>query len=180
MVSHQLISRDGKYYYLGESYFPTYRTETYQTYINGRWVTQTRTVFDGYQYTHAVLACFDKEGELIWDNTFEMWPSFKPYRIIEFITQSIDPDGRIDLLFASRNAIFMKSFNTEGKIMRESNYTGIATRDDDERVKYSLPMMEHWYGNTFLTYGHQRIKDKSQKVGQKTRSVFFMNKVSPE
>ena len=59
IASHDIIKKGDKYIMLGEAYYPTYRTET-RTDANGN-VTY-RTVFDGYQYTHAVVAGFDKDG----------------------------------------------------------------------------------------------------------------------
>ncbi|MFO7722443.1 MAG: hypothetical protein R6V49_04380 [Bacteroidales bacterium] len=180
MVSHPLLSVEDRYYFLGEFFYPTYRTETYQTYVNGRWVTQTRVVFDGYQYTHAVMASFDKEGEMVWDNCFEMWLDYKPMTRRMFVTATINLEGRIDLLFSSRKDIINKTFSLEGEKLREISRSGIDTGREDDKIKRSLSMMNYWYDGHFIAYGMQLIKDKGKSDGKKRRNVFFVNKISPE
>ncbi|HPS83964.1 MAG TPA: hypothetical protein PLA88_06595, partial [Bacteroidales bacterium] len=46
IADHDVIVLEDGYLFLGEAYYPTYRTETYTTYVNGKPVTQYRTVFD--------------------------------------------------------------------------------------------------------------------------------------
>ena len=77
MASHEIAVMNDQYIYLGKHITLLIALETYTTTVNGQTVTRTRTVFDGNQYTHATIAAFDDEGELIWDRTFEMWPSYK-------------------------------------------------------------------------------------------------------
>jgi hypothetical protein len=178
MASHDIKVVNGKFIYLGEAYYATYRTETYTTYVNGKSVTRTRRVFDGYQYTHAVLAGFDEKGEKLWDNTFEMWPSYKPYFAKKFITTSIDNDKKLNLLFASRVEIKTMSFYDNGEVYKEKEYSYVDTSDDDDIVKSSYSNLEHWYGKYFLAHGTQRIKNKTEKTGKKKRSIYFINKVS--
>lgn len=56
IAAHNVIELDDGYLFLGEAYYPTYRSEPIPEtiMINGRMqnVTRYRTVFDGYQYTH--------------------------------------------------------------------------------------------------------------------------------
>src|SRR5688572_18206957 len=83
---HDITVKDGEYFFLGEFYYPTYRTESYTTMgANGTMVTHYRRVFDGYQYSHASVAGFDMSGKLLWSNTFEMWLNYKPFKVKQFI-----------------------------------------------------------------------------------------------
>ncbi|MCO6500112.1 MAG: hypothetical protein J5I47_07005 [Vicingus serpentipes] len=178
MASHDIMVINGQFVYLGEAYYATYRTETYTTYVNGKATTSTRTVFDGYQYTHAVIAGFNEKGEKLWDNTFEMWPSYKPYYAKKFITSSIDNDKKLNLLFASRTKIKTMSFYDNGEVYKENDYSYVETNDDEDKVKYSYSNLEHWYDKYFLAHGRQTIKNKTEDIGKKKRSVYFINKVS--
>ncbi len=179
MASHDIVVMDDKYLYLGEAFYPTYRTEVYTTYVNGKPVTSTRRVFDGYQYTHAVLAGFNKDGDMIWDNTFEMWPSYKPFFKKKFITSFVHDDNRkIDLLFSSRSEIQSKSFFANGEVANEEKFAFIETADEKDDVKYTYSNMEHWYDKYFLAYGNQKIKNKEEKGPNKKRRVYFINKIS--
>ena len=99
LITHDIIEMNEQYVLVGEAYYATYRTETYYTTDSkGNMVMQTRTVFDGFQYSHAVVAGFDKKGNKLWDNTFEMWLSHKPYFAKKYITVSTT-DDKINLLF---------------------------------------------------------------------------------
>lgn len=62
IATHPIISTKDGYEFLGEAYKPTYRTTSTGMGMNG--MSNYTTVFDGYQYTHAVLAKFDKQGKL--------------------------------------------------------------------------------------------------------------------
>jgi hypothetical protein len=178
MASHDIQFIDGKYIYIGEAHYPTYRTETYTTTVNGKTVTRTRQVFDGYQYTHATVAGFNEQGDKLWDNTFEMWPSYKPYFHKKFITSSILDNRKINLLFSSNSNITAKTFFANGKITDEATYSYIETADDNDKIKRTFSNLEHWYGKYFIAHGSQKIKNKENKFGAKKRKVYFMNKVS--
>lgn len=181
IASHNIIIKDDKYIFIGEAYYPTYRTETYTTTgANGTTVTHTRTVFDGYRYTHATVAAFDKKGARLWDQTFEMFPSYKPFYVKKFISVSTDSKNKIDLLFSSRSSIHSISFSENGEIINDDNYDLIETGSEDDKVRYSLSNMDHWYGSYFLTHGLQKIKNKEEKEkrGKKKRKVYFINKIS--
>jgi len=177
---HDIIETEDGYLFLGEAYYPTYRTETYTTttYSNGQavTVTRTRTVFDGYQYTHATLAKFNKQGKLIWDQTFEMWPSFKPFFVKRFISISEKNKNSIKLVFSDRNTINTKSFYFDGRIKKDSKSDEISTGREGDNIKYTFSNLDYWYDSYFLAYGNQKIKNKEAK-GKKKRKVFFISKI---
>ena len=178
MVSHDIMLINGTYLYVGEAYYPTYRTETYTSYVNGKPVTRTRTVFDGYQYTHATIVGFNQQGEKLWDNTFEMWPSYKPYFRKKFITSSIEDDRKLNLLFSSRPEIKAMTFFSNGEVSKEEVYSFIETGSEKDKVKYSYSNLEYWYGKYFLAHGRQLIKNKEEAIGNKKREVYFINKIT--
>jgi hypothetical protein len=177
IANHDLILGTDCYYYIGEAYYATYRTETYTTYVNGRPVTQTRQVFDGYQYTHATLLKYSLKGEIIWDETFAMWPSYKPFSVKKFIKVNENVEKSVDLIFASRNRIVSKSFDINGNILYERTSDEIATQIIGDQTKYSFSNIENWYDNYFLAFGTQRIKNKENDDVKKKRTVFFINKI---
>lgn len=176
IAEHPIQKIGDTYLMVGEAFYPTYRTETRTTYVNGRPTTTTTTVFDGFQYTHATVAAFDLEGKKLWDKTFEMWPSYKPFVVKRFISISTEND-KIDLLFATGNTIKSFSVNVEGSVANERSANLITETDDAEKVKRSSSNLTHWYGNTFIASGYQTIKDSEEKIGNKKRSYFFINKI---
>jgi len=178
MVSHDIILINDTYIYIGEAFYPTYRTETYTSYVNGKPVIRTRRIFNGYQYTHATIVGFNQQGEKLWDNTFEMWPSYKPLFKKQFITSSIENDRKLNLLFSTETEIKAMTFFSNGEISTEKVYSLIETGSEEDKVKYSYSNLEHWYNNYFLAHGRQIIKNNEEKIGNKKRDVYFVNKIT--
>lgn len=181
LAGHEVVPIPGGYLYLGESYYPTYRTESYMTtqMVNGisQQVMQYRTVFDGYQYTHAVLAKFDLKGNLVWDEIFELWPTHKPFYVKRFIEVGEDRSEGLDMAFASRNRIVTKAFDLEGEIVKEFESEPIELGYEGDKAKTSTANLSHWYGRYFITYGAQKIKNKENEEVAKKRRVFYMSKL---
>lgn len=177
MTSHPVVRVDDRNYFLVEFFYPTYYTETY---VDSRGVTQTRRVFDGYQYTHASMICFDNEGVKLWDNTFEMWLPHKPFTVRRFISFDVDEEGRVDLFFTSRRFIHSKAFSPDGRVLHDTRRTGFETGREEERVRGSVSALVPWYDGHFLSYGQQRITDTSRRVGSgRTRRVFYLQRMTP-
>jgi len=178
---HEIISLDDGYLFLGEAYYATYRSETYTTTstVNGvtTTTTQTRQVFDGYQYTHAVLGKFDKKGKLLWDETFEMWSAYKPFYVKQFISIAEKGQNSIKLVFASRNKIISKSIDFSGSVLQDIQSEEIQTNFERDKVKRSFSNINHWYENYFIAYGNQKIKNIDDK---RKRKVYFINKIKFE
>jgi hypothetical protein len=185
IASHEVITLDDGYLFLGEAYYSTYRTETYlaTTTVNGvtTTTTQTRQVFDGYQYTHAVLAKFDKNGNLLWDQTFEMWPVEKPFYEKRFISIAAKDQNSIKLVFISHNQLNSKSIDFSGSVLQDTQSEEIQTNFEGDKVKRSFSKINHWYENYFIAYGEQKIKNNEDKKNTKRkRNVYFINKIKYE
>lgn len=181
IAEHPVIQLEDGYLFLGEAYYPTYRTEYYTTYVNGSPVTQTRRVFDGYQYTHAVLARFDKYGEMVWDQIFEMWPSYKPFHVKRFISIADGEQDALNVVFANRGKITSKSFDFDGNILADKTSEEIKTNFEGDETKRSFSNINYWYDNYFIAYGSQKIKNKEDEDKTKRkRKVYFMNKIKFE
>ena len=182
IATHYVTNLDDGFLFLGEAYYPTYRTETYTTTstINGvtRTTTHTRQVFDGYRYTHAILAKFGLDGELVWDQIFEMWPAYKPFVVKLFIeVAEVNEDG-LKLVFLSRNKINYKAFDYEGKVLQDSKSEELETDFSGDKVKgLALTNIDHWYENYFIAYGSQKIVNKEGEAEKRKRKVFFVSKI---
>lgn len=175
IVTHPLIESEDGYTYLGEAFYPTFTT--YTTNVSngsGGFTTQVHTVFDGYQYTHATLAKFDHEGNLLWDNTFSMWSLYKPFRIKKLISFSHGRENA-ELAFSERNTIRYKVFNQQnGDIIKDNSKEIIETYTEGDKVKRSFSNIDYWYDNNFIAYGIQTISNKEIK---RKRKVFFVNNI---
>jgi hypothetical protein len=179
---HDVIPVSDGYLFLGEAYYPTYRTEQYATTttMNGMTTTQwhTRSVFDGFQYTHAVLGRFDAQGKLLWNEIFEMWPSYKPYMAKRFISIAEQDSNALNLVFASHNRIKSKSIDFGGHVLQEETSDEIQTSYEGDRVRSSFSNLDYWYGDYFIAYGSQKIKNNEEEDRDvKRRRVYFINKI---
>lgn len=143
-------------------------------------MTSCVSVFDGYQDTHAVITKFDTEGNLVWDETFELWQACKPYYPKKLISVAGTTQNTVKLVFASRNKINSKSISFEGETLVDATSDELETKYDTDKTKWSLSEIDYWYDNYFMSYGMQKIKNKDEKGVKKKRKVYFVSKIAFE
>lgn len=168
---HELIPYQGNYILLGEAFVPQYRYPRAANYGS----TPAR-IFDGYLYTHAVVMCFDKTGNLLWDNSFEI-NDIKTFTLDQFV--KIEPfDDKIALIYMYDNTIRTKVIQSD-KVVEGKTIDPIQIFSDTEVVKRDLSdhgRLEYWYGDSLLACGIQEIAGKPG-VGASRRTVFYINKI---
>ena len=175
LVHDEIIIQNDEYIMIAEAYYPEYRTETYYD-ANGHM--HTRQVFVGYRYTHAVIAAFDKNGELLWDNAFEIMNilSFNLKERVKVLRNSEDDD--VVLVYNYGGYLHSKVIYGS-KVVEGKQSTKIQTKNKKDKVKSSSNSdMEYWYDNYFITWGNQVIKDKGKKLGKKRRQIFYFTKIA--
>ncbi|HRK54949.1 MAG TPA: hypothetical protein PK185_13600 [Cyclobacteriaceae bacterium] len=167
-IVHEVIETKDNYVMLGEAFFPKY------AYVNG--LSQTRILI-GYQYTHAVVIGFDKNGKLTWDNSFE---------INDIITSNLNQYVKIqaqeDKIYLQyvyeneiRSKIIMESQIVEGK---SSDEVKLKFEDDVLRnTEFESSSLDYWYDSKLFVYGVQQIRNYSKSQRNNSRKVFFINKV---
>lgn len=169
ITMHNIIEDNGIFYQIGECYYPTY---TYVTTVDAYGNMTSTQQFDGYQYSHAVIVAFDADGNKLWDNTFEMWLSKKTFRVKQFLTIAIH-DGIVNVMFANGLAIKSMSF-VNGKVLTDRQVNYASEDDESEKVKFMDATVRHWYSKNYVSFGYQKIKDKSGEKSKKKRRVFFI------
>jgi hypothetical protein len=182
LLVHDVIKRGDEYIMIAEAFYAEYETRCYTTYSNGTPTTTCYQVFVGWRYTHALVAAFDKEGDLLWDN------SYKIYNILTF-----DLKERIKVMFDDEDIIMVYNYggyiNSKiirgDKVLEGKTKTKIETNYDTDKVKANYGSnMDFWYDNYFIAYGTQKIKDKAKgkkrKSSKKKRYVFYFNKIAFE
>ena len=79
--------------------------------------------------------------------------------------------------FSAGRDIHMKSINNfNGKTLKDKKSEIINTGDEDDNLRRSTSETNYWYARNFITYGYQKIKNKS-KGKKKKRRVYYINKV---
>ena len=177
LLVHNVVESNNQYIMLAEAYHPQYHTESYTTYTNGRPMISTRQVFDGYRYTNAIIAGFDKNGDLIWDNYFEM-NDVLTYELKERVKLLIGED-EIALIYSWDGKLKTKIINGNAVVEAKSE-TDLDTKTKNNQEKNNFGSdVAHWYGNYFISYGYQTIKNPSEGIfsGNKKRTVFYFNKI---
>ncbi len=175
LLIHKPILGDSVVAFLTEAYYPEYRTEENVNYdFYGRPFPNSRTYFEGYRYTNAIISGFDYRGKLIWDNNFSL---------NEMISFDLKP--RVSMCFDSSNVLMGYSYDGNINTMVINGYTTIqnpersrieALNSSDFIIKTEKPQLEYWYNKYFISYGYQKIRSSGK--GSKNRdNAFFLNKM---
>ena len=182
LLVHDLIKQDDITIMVAEAYYPEYHTEYYTTTNSqGQTTTQSRQVFDGWRYTHAIAAGFDKDGEMVWDHSF---------KIQDILTMNLKERVKVmiqeeEIVLAYSHGGYIKSKILSGsdildgkrsvKIEFNRKYKKSSTNYDEE--------LDFWYDNYFLASGKQQLvkKRSARKKGEKRKStVFYFSKIAFE
>jgi len=175
LLVHDIIKRDSSYIMIAEAYYPEYQTINYTSYDSyGRPITVSYTVFEGYRYTNAIIACFNNKGELLWDNSFEIW-NILTSNLRERVKVLLDGNDFV-LAYSNEGSIASKIIHGD-KVIEGKQYTKIETNyNNDKLISDYNSDMEYWYGNYFISYGYQKIKNVMQNKSKRT--VFYFNKIA--
>jgi hypothetical protein len=180
---HDIIPYQNQYIMTGEAFYPHYRYPSAGQFYNYRATPfmssggvpiRNELVFDGYQYTHAVVIGFDRQGNLKWDNSFEI-NDIKTMQLEEFVEVKTEKE-RIVMMYLFENRLRTKIING-ADVLEGKSEDQIKTSNQVETVdvpNIESEKLDYWYGNYFFAYGVQRLK---QPWGS-TRRVFFVNKIS--
>jgi len=175
MLLHGILRQKDSFLLLAEFYYPQYRTENYTDFdYYGRPYSNSVSVFDGYRYTNAVVAAFNKDGKLLWDNameirnlvSFELDPKVTLFPWGDEIVLSYVSDGKIGAKIIRQNTVIEKLDFTPVDLLYS----------DDKLISETRSRMVYWYGNYFLCYGYQEIKNIALDKNNK-RLVFYLNKI---
>lgn len=170
---HEVVPYGDQYVMLGEAFYPRY------TYLTGRGygILRDERIFEGYQYTHAVVIGFDAQGKLKWDNSFEI-NDVKTMELQQFV--KISPtDSRIVLLYIYDNLIRSKIIKgnqvLEGKTedVIKSSYKKVIFKEKD----IESSKLDYWYAEHFFASGIQSVKIPVTAKEEVYRRVFFINKL---
>lgn len=176
LLVHDVLERKNDYIMLSEAYYPVYRTERVRRYTARGYYYESRTVFDGYQYTHAVVVAFSKKGEILWDHSFKITDT-KLKRLRERVTMN-QAEGQLTLVYTHEGNMH-KMIVENNEVVATENEVPINTGYDSDQVKQSsLGDSEYWYDNHFLAWGVQKIRNLGGEADRKRRNVFYINKLS--
>lgn len=179
LLTPRLTSFGDLLVFSAEAFVPVYHTETrmgYGYYYQGMYP-YSYTIFDGYDFISDVLMAFDDEGNMKWQTAAK----FSNELTYELTPHACEAACYDELVVASSSYNFLRyvSFDSDGQPVLTPQSVKIDPKlgADELRDEY-FAELKHWYGNRFLIFGSQIIRNSIQANPQ--RSVFFLQKVQFE
>ncbi|MFZ6009158.1 MAG: hypothetical protein ACOYXT_02325 [Bacteroidota bacterium] len=182
---HELVPYQNQYILLGEAFYPKYIPVDrsyysgffFAPYSRSSYVAQNGRIFDGYYYTHAVVMGFDRQGRLLWDNSFEI-NDVKTFTLEQFVKIDIRQDN-IALLYLYDNELRTKIIKGN-QVLEGKTSDPIKTKFETDIIRNdasAISKLEYWYHKYLYAYGVQDIVSP-EKGNKFKRKVFFINKVT--
>ncbi|MFA0960896.1 hypothetical protein AB9P05_03760 [Roseivirga sp. BDSF3-8] len=185
-----VIETDDQFILLGEAYYVRYSsqpsprsTSALTGNLPANWRTNTFTnmmSFSGFQYTHAVIMGFDKAGNKLWDNSFEI-NDVELLNLDQLVNATVD-DNRIVLLYLYENVIRSKLIEGN-EVVEGKSFNDLRLKFEDDvaqKTDSELTGLNHWFDQNFYAYGVQKIKNMRDEGVKLNREVFFINKIRYE
>ncbi len=169
---NEIVPYEDQFILLGEAFYPVYKSIDRNYYGGG--LVPGSMIFDGYKYTHAVLIGFNKEGKILWDNSFEI-NDVKTLTLEQFVKMDVQ-DDKIVLLYLFDNKIRSKVIK-DNIVLEGKSYNQLkmnldeTTSDEDEE----FGKLNYWYEGNFHASGIRYTSDK--RFGRQNRRIFFVNKL---
>jgi hypothetical protein len=202
LLVHDILPKGNNFLLVAEVFYPEYRYQNqnmmgglgyggmmgypfgmglYNPYLwnpmyGGRGYNQQ--VFDGFNYTHAIIADVDQNGKLLWDNSIS-FDDVKSMELREKIKVQSVADGNTQLVYSHEGTIKSKIIKG-GQVVDNDKAVSNATNVEGDKVrKTSTDDIDYWYAKYYLAWGEQRIVNAAgdpQTRGR--RNVFYLNKIS--
>jgi hypothetical protein len=171
---HEFVEHNNEYVLLGEAFYPRYRNVE-RNYAYGSSTAFGSVVFDGYQYTHAIVIGFDRTGKLLWDNSFEI-NDIRSYTLEQFVKMDVQRD-KIALLYLYNNKIRTKIIQ-DNMVVEGKMFSSLSTQFDENAFadEGGINKLDYWYDDTFLAHGVQQLS--TRRFNRSGRRVFFVNKLT--
>lgn len=179
LLIHDIIERkNGNYIMLGEAYYPTYSNRSDNW--GGPYYPSPyhSNIFSGYRYTHAVVIEFDKTGELLWDNSFEI-NDVTSYNLEKYVNVDFK-NNSIVLLYSYENVIRTKLIEGD-EVVEGKSFNDLALKFENDIVQNTdneVGGLKQWYDDKFYAYGIQNIRNEKEGDVKLKREVFFINKIN--
>ncbi len=174
----QLLSHNEQMVYTAEAFRPQYRIETRMDYdFYGRPIPYTYSIFEGYHFFNFLLAGFDKSGNMLWNNDFEL-RDLLTQQLSKHVLVHPDSAG-IVLAYNNTGRVSAKTISESDNIAGIEQVRNETFYTNDRIQEENFSRIVHWYDNFFLTYGYQRIAN-NRLTTNNLRTVFYISKMAYE
>ncbi|MFB9865076.1 hypothetical protein [Rufibacter immobilis] len=178
MLLHPVLPHPQGYAIVGEIYYPQYRNNIENPYLAGRYPMEmreprTRNMFNGYRFSHAIACVFDREGNLLWDNSYKLknltYPELAPT-----VEAGVMADGSIALVYPEEEKIWFKTLRPKQSLSNEEKVEVRLQEETEKMVSSNSEGIVHWYGGNFIAFGFQRIRPQTGEA----RTVFYLQNMA--
>ena len=135
-------------------------------------------VFDGFVYTHAVVAGIDASGKLKWDNSIS-YNNLKSMELSKKVKVQMSGPQSAQLVYSHNGGI--KSMRILGtRVLDEKVLVGTETGQEGDKVRKTYTDdVAYWYDNNYLSWGEQRISNPTGDVQTRgRRTVYYLTKIA--
>ena len=180
ILVHNIVEEDDQFIMVGEAFYPKYYAgvNTYNSYYTPYTYDNAGSLIDGYVYTHAVVIGVNKEGKIIWDNSFEIEDVLS--KNLDQYVQVTTVENETVLLYLYEDLIRSKII--QGSVVLDGkSYDNLKLSFEDDVVSENeneYGGLERWYDDNFYGYGYHEIKNYKDDGVKMEREVFFINKIS--
>ncbi|MBT9391742.1 hypothetical protein KLP40_01090 [Hymenobacter sp. NST-14] len=197
LLMHDMLPTPEGYVLVSEVYYPRYNTSNYPygnfgglgSYgysnlggLNGfgypsryNGFSTGRRPSEGYRTTHALLCGFDRQGNLLWDNSF-LLKDVDHAQLQETVCFRPLPNGQFAVAYLKDDNFYYKLVDrsapapNDWQVTLRPSPTEAGPREEKATSTQQEQLMA-WYGTRFLAVGYQHIRPE-QGPG---RDVFFLN-----
>lgn len=172
LLIHEDAIKQGDLYVLtAETYFPEYH---YENNFDSRGYMYQMQVFDGYRTNNCIVAAFNGQGRLLWDNYMHV-EDIRSFQLKENVLVFAEKDSSIVLAYYSDGKIKSKVVKGNDVVYKKSE-DRIETTINETIITDSDGRIERWYDNYFILSGYQTLIGKDSRK----RKVFYFNMISFE
>jgi len=163
-------------------YKPEYVHEVYPMGY-GSWSSPTylssEAKLAGFRYHLAYFFIYDKSGKMQWYNTFN-YNGLMLKNIKKLMRVHIDEETYNTLYFFAFDGKLYSLINNRDKIIQPVSIERIETSSRFLSVNANITYhCEHWYDDSFVYYGYQRLFNRySNSKSKKNKHIFYINKLT--
>jgi hypothetical protein len=164
---NEIVEREDDFIATAEAFYPGY--SSYRD-ANGNLI----QYFEGYNYTHCLILCFDKNGNIKWDKTVPL--NFN--RLYLNLSQKVEllQNGEdVQLSYGSGGNINVISISGDD-VSDPENFKLPRLLKEDEKASEYIADVTPWYGNKYLIWGVKKIK-RSDIKDREGSNVIYMDEM---
>jgi len=126
-----------------------------------------------YKRTQAIALGFDKNGVLLWDNSFPL-KDIESNELRPTVEVAYNPTGKLVVAYPDEAKIYYKLMD-EDKFIEEETKLELQPKSEGGKIlSTSVAGVISWYDLNFAAFGWHRVKNP----GSESKMVFYINKIS--